>query len=158
MIEPFAVVIHACRRVKLAVGHKVLICGAGPVGIMAMLCAKAFGASKVCITDIDAAKLDLAKKLGADQTFHVDTKNFNDQEFAKKLQKEFGYPPDTTIECTGVESSNAHHICNDTNKMYVMFRHFNGYLCDQNRWEDLSAWLRADKSERSDEYCHDSRN
>ena len=107
MVEPFAVVVHACRRVKVAVGQNVLVCGAGPVGIMAMLCAKAFGADKVCITDIDPSKLDLAKRMGADNTFLVNPKNFNDQEFEKNLQKDFGCSPDTTIECTGVESSNA---------------------------------------------------
>ena len=109
MVEPFAVVVHACKRIQLSTGHNVLICGAGPVGLMAMLCAKAFGASKVCITDIDQNKLELAKKLGANQTFLVETKNFNDKEFAKKLEKEFGHPPDRCIECTGVETSNYNH-------------------------------------------------
>ena len=106
MVEPLAVVVHVCRRVKLQVGHKVLICGAGPIGLMAMLCAKAFGAIKVCITDIDPFKLELAKSLGADKTFLIDPNTFNDIEFAKNLVKEFGYSPDTTIECTGLESSN----------------------------------------------------
>ncbi len=72
---------------------------------MALICAKAFGATKVCITDINQSRLDLAKKVGADQTFHISIKGFNDKEFAKNLVKEFGYSPDRTIECTGAESS-----------------------------------------------------
>lgn len=124
MVEPFAVVVHACRRVKLEVGHKVLVCGAGPVGILAMLCAKAFGATKVCITDIDQSKLDLAKKMGADQTFLIDTKNFDDKKFAENLQKEFGYPPDITIECTGVESSNSKITFSENLLLFFNFKVF----------------------------------
>lgn len=106
MVEPFAVVVHACKRVNISPGHHVLVCGAGPVGLMAMLCAKAFGAAKVCITDLDQSKLDLAKKMGADQVFQIDPKTFNEKEFAKKLEKDFGHSPERCIECTGVESSN----------------------------------------------------
>ena len=105
MIEPFAVVVHACRRVKLNVGDNVLVCGAGPIGIMALLCAKAFGAHKVFITDINRSRLDLAKNMGADQTYLIDPKNFNERQFAQTLKKEMGDSPDTTLECSGVESS-----------------------------------------------------
>ncbi|XP_054165576.1 sorbitol dehydrogenase-like [Oppia nitens] len=104
MVEPFAVVVHACRRVSLKVGERVLVCGAGPVGIMAMLCSKAFGATKVCITDINKSRLDLAKSLGADQVFLIDVKDFNDEKFAQNMNKDFG-KIDKTIECSGVESS-----------------------------------------------------
>ncbi len=97
--------VHACRRVKLRVGHNVLVCGAGPVGIMSLLCAKAFGAAKVFITDINQSRLDLAKKMGADGTYCIDLKTFKDSEFAQFLCKEMGDSPDTTLECTGVESS-----------------------------------------------------
>lgn len=50
LIEPLSVGLHACRRARLAMGHKVMVCGAGPIGLCAMLSAKAFGAAAVCVT------------------------------------------------------------------------------------------------------------
>lgn len=50
LIEPLSVGLHACRRGRLSLGHRVLVCGAGPIGLCAMLSAKAFGAASVCVT------------------------------------------------------------------------------------------------------------
>jgi L-iditol 2-dehydrogenase len=105
MVEALAVVVHACRRVDVRAGQNVLICGAGPVGIMSFLCAKAFGAAKVFITDINNSRLDLAKKLGVDGVYRIDPKTFNDKEAANTIRELMGAAPDITIECSGVESS-----------------------------------------------------
>lgn len=105
MVEALAVVVHACRRVNVKVGHKVLVCGAGPVGLMAALCAKAFGASKVFITDINKSRLELAVKLGIDGIYCIDPKTFVDKQAAKTIVQEMGDSPDVTIECSGVGSS-----------------------------------------------------
>ena len=40
------------RRAGVALGKKVLICGAGPIGLVNVLTAKAMGASEVVVTDI----------------------------------------------------------------------------------------------------------
>ncbi|CAG2100457.1 unnamed protein product, partial [Medioppia subpectinata] len=105
MCEPLSVVIHAVRRIQLSVGHNVLVCGAGTIGLMSLLCAKAFGANKVYITDVCNSRLELAKKLGADQTYLIDSKLFNDTEMAKIIVNDMGDAPDVTLECTGVASS-----------------------------------------------------
>ena len=42
--------IHACRRAAVTLGHTVLVCGAGPIGLVSLLVAKAMGASKVVVT------------------------------------------------------------------------------------------------------------
>ena len=49
-MEPLSVGVHACRRVGVELGSKVLVCGAGPIGLVCMLTAKACGASEVIIT------------------------------------------------------------------------------------------------------------
>jgi len=105
MCEPFAVIVHACRRTNLAVGHNVLVCGAGTMGMMAFLCAKAFGANKVFITDVRKSRLELAEKLGADKTYLIDPKNFDDFEFAQQVIEDMGEAPDVTLECSGDEAS-----------------------------------------------------
>ena len=56
-MEPLSVAVHACRKGGVTLGSRVLVCGAGPVGIMCLLTAKAFGASAVEVTDIDEEKL-----------------------------------------------------------------------------------------------------
>ena len=105
LVEALAVVVHACRRVDIRVGHNVLVCGAGPVGIMAALSAKAFGANKVFVTDIVESRLNLAKKLGADGVYLIDPKTFDPKQAAKDIREQMGSPPEVTIECSGVESS-----------------------------------------------------
>ena len=50
LIEPLSVGIHACRRAGVTLGHTVLVCGAGPIGLVTLLVAKAMGASKVVVT------------------------------------------------------------------------------------------------------------
>lgn len=50
MAEPLSIAVHACNRVSITPGQFVLISGAGPMGLLTALAAKAFGARKVFIT------------------------------------------------------------------------------------------------------------
>lgn len=61
LMEPLSVAIHACRRGKVSLGHSVLVCGAGPIGLVTSVVAKAMGASKVIVT----GKIMLFTVLGA---------------------------------------------------------------------------------------------
>ena len=54
------------------------------------------------IADLDDGRLSMAKKLGADITIKIQSKD--GREVAKQIESEFG-ESDKTIECTGVESS-----------------------------------------------------
>lgn len=51
LIEPLAVAVYACQRASIAANFrpKVLVTGAGPIGILCALTAKAMGALDVCI-------------------------------------------------------------------------------------------------------------
>ncbi|MGX5769241.1 NAD(P)-dependent alcohol dehydrogenase [Microbacterium trichothecenolyticum] len=64
MLEPLSVGIWACRRADLRPGDRVLVSGAGPVGILAAQVARAFGASAVRLTDLSPYRLELAASLG----------------------------------------------------------------------------------------------
>ncbi|XP_076012028.1 sorbitol dehydrogenase [Genypterus blacodes] len=104
LIEPLSVGIHACRRAGVALGSTVLICGAGPIGLVCLLVAKAMGASQVVITDLAAERLAMAKELGAD--FQVTVKREDTpQNLATTVEGMLGAQPHITIECTGAESS-----------------------------------------------------
>ena len=49
MCEPLSVAIHACNRAGVKLGSHVLIMGAGPIGLMCLLAAKAAGATVTVI-------------------------------------------------------------------------------------------------------------
>ncbi|XP_054159347.1 sorbitol dehydrogenase-like [Oppia nitens] len=104
LIEPMAVAVHSCRRAKVSVGNSVLICGSGPIGLVNILVAKQFGATKIFITDINADRLKVAEKLGADKTILIDPK-LSDKENIDQVMKIIGKRVDASIECTGVESA-----------------------------------------------------
>ena len=68
LIEPLTVAAHAVlERVPLAAGDTVLVMGAGPVGLLHLLVARAAGAAEVIVAGVaaDAGRLELAKQLGA---------------------------------------------------------------------------------------------
>ncbi|KAJ8247814.1 hypothetical protein GJAV_G00250820, partial [Gymnothorax javanicus] len=104
LIEPLSVGIHSCRRAQVTVGCSVFICGAGPIGLVCLLVAKAMGASQVIISDLNVERLAIAKELGADFLLQVKRGDVP-MELAKRVEENLGRPPQATIECTGVESS-----------------------------------------------------
>eukprot|EP00794_Sanderia_malayensis_P000088 gene88-692_t len=73
LLEPLSVAVHSCNRAGIANGDHVLVCGAGPIGLMNLLTAKACGASKVAITDLDESRLKVAKEMGADHVILVES-------------------------------------------------------------------------------------
>ncbi|KRT82776.1 hypothetical protein AMK59_4469, partial [Oryctes borbonicus] len=104
VLEPLSVGVHGCKRAGVGVGSIVLVLGAGPIGLVTMLAAKAFGASTVLITDILQRRLDLAKEMGADHTLLVD-KNVSDEEIIKQVVEKLGGQPTISMDCSGAEQS-----------------------------------------------------
>ena len=49
LLEPLSVGVHACQRAGVTIGRNVLICGAGPIGLVSLLTAKAMGAARVIV-------------------------------------------------------------------------------------------------------------
>lgn len=70
LIEPFAISCHALSRTNIAKGSNLLLMGAGPIGLFALLRAKALGV-RVAIADMLDSRLALAKEYGADLTINV---------------------------------------------------------------------------------------
>jgi len=105
LMEPLAVGVHACTRAGVGLGKKVLICGAGPIGLVNLITAKAMGATEVVITDITQNRLDVAKSLGADHVYKVEM-GAKAEDMAEDIRKLLGGDGShVTIECSGVESS-----------------------------------------------------
>jgi len=67
LIEPFSISHHALSRCRVQPRDKALVVGAGPIGLFALLSAKAKGA-EVTVCDILAGRLEKARHFGADHT------------------------------------------------------------------------------------------
>ena len=69
--EPLAVCLHARNRVGDLKGQKVLVTGAGPIGLLCTALAAASGVSDLVVTDIQNAPLDIARIVGARSAINV---------------------------------------------------------------------------------------
>ena len=65
LIEPLSVCVWAAQKAEIKAGSRVLIAGAGPIGVIMAQVASAFGASEVIITDIAEDRRNFALKYGA---------------------------------------------------------------------------------------------
>jgi len=66
IIEPLAVVVHSMRFVALSLAETVAVFGAGPIGLMTVICLKLSGAGRVWCVEPVAARRELALQAGAD--------------------------------------------------------------------------------------------
>lgn len=109
LLEPLSVILHSLNTARLTLGRGVLICGAGPIGLIAATSARASGAHPIVITDLAPSRLAFAKEyIPSCETCLVDS-GVGVEENARRVRKFFGeeeyVAPDTVLECTGVESS-----------------------------------------------------
>ena len=70
IFDPFGNAVHTALSFD-CVGEDVLVTGAGPIGIMGAMVAKAAGARKVVITDVNPVRLDLARSMGIADAVNV---------------------------------------------------------------------------------------
>jgi len=94
------------ERSQLKLGDSLLICGAGPIGIMTLLSARAAGAEPIVITDLDANRLAFAKRVVPDVRIVLVDRGATAKNTARKIREiADGIIPRVALECTGVESS-----------------------------------------------------
>jgi L-iditol 2-dehydrogenase len=91
LIEPLSVGLWACRKAGLRGGDRVLITGAGPIGIVSMKVAIALGAAEVIVTDVYPERMEIARKQGATRVVNV----------AQEALASLGLDADVLIECSG---------------------------------------------------------
>lgn len=120
LAEPLSVVLHAYRRARMQPGARVLVLGAGAVGLLAAALAKASGATTVVVIDIEEEKLKFAKEMKwADETYllpkgprvsgaeslEVAKQNWEGLKASPVVQGVLGLEEgfDAVFECTGVE-------------------------------------------------------
>ncbi len=96
LIEPFSISQHAVSRAEIKSTDNVLVVGAGPIGLFALLAAKE-KCGRIAVADILDNRLSLAKEYGADGI--VNTKTASLQEFTEEFTGGQGF--DVCIEACG---------------------------------------------------------
>lgn len=107
MLEPLSVALYAVEKSGLRLGDPVLICGAGPIGLVTLLCARAAGAHPIIITDLEAGRLSAAQKfVPSCKTFLIpQSGNQTPEDIAANIVQDLGIEPSVAIECTGSQPS-----------------------------------------------------
>ncbi|KAF0314601.1 Sorbitol dehydrogenase [Amphibalanus amphitrite] len=105
LMEPLSVGVHACRRAGVTAGHRVLVCGAGPIGLVSLLAARALGAVEVVGDGRDGRPDWSWPPSWAPSTRCWSTRATRRQLAERVAALLGGHQPDVTIECSGAEPS-----------------------------------------------------
>jgi len=101
LTEPLACVLHGLEKAHIKLGDTIAIIGAGPVGLLHLITAKKMGAGKIIISDMIDERLQLASRLGADET--INARQEDTVENTKELTE--GYGADIVIEAIGLPAT-----------------------------------------------------
>lgn len=90
MAEPVSVGVWASRKAGVRAGDRVLVTGAGPIGLLVAQVARASGGVSVTVTDVSDYRLDVARQLGFETAHAMDP-----------IADEF----DVLLECSGAAAA-----------------------------------------------------
>ena len=97
LVDPIAVAYHAVLQADTKVGQSAVVLGAGTIGLSTMMALKSVGAYPIFCTDVVQQKLDMAKRLGATETYLA-----NQEDYCNQMLKQLdGDGFDVVIETAG---------------------------------------------------------
>jgi len=96
LMEPFAVALHAVKRAGSVSGRRVLVTGAGAIGLLTALTARAYGAAPVAISDLVRERRAKAEELGIDAVLDPSA-----ADFAERARDLSGDGFDVVLEASG---------------------------------------------------------
>ena len=100
LVEPLAIGLHACNMGGVKLGQTVAILGAGCIGLVTLLAAKAYGATQIIVGDVLEKRLNKARELGAVAI------NTAEEDFAAKVMElTGGRGADVCIDCAGFSAT-----------------------------------------------------
>lgn len=103
LVEPTAVAFNGVRMAEVSPRDEVAIFGDGPIGLLLLQVARAFGAARVTVVGATPHRLDLATALGADAVVNVT----EEDPVAHLVQSRGGQGPQVAIEATGIPDAAA---------------------------------------------------
>lgn len=99
LVEPFAVAVHAVRRVQAVQGQRALVVGGGPIGQSVTLALQMAGIDDVMVSEVDANRRNLIEQLGGHA---VDPRV---APLAEQVGEYFGGLADVTVDAVGITAS-----------------------------------------------------
>jgi L-iditol 2-dehydrogenase len=100
LCEPFAIGVYSVKQGKMPRNARIVVLGAGPIGLSCMAAAKAKGIKAIYVTDKLDYRLEIAKKAG-----NVWVGNPLKQDIADTILKQEPLGVDTVYECAGEQST-----------------------------------------------------
>ncbi|NWF92790.1 MAG: alcohol dehydrogenase catalytic domain-containing protein [Syntrophaceae bacterium] len=97
LVELYSIGVHSTRRAMIEPGDRVVILGAGRLGLSVLEVIRQTGASWVCSVDILENRLEIAKRLGADLTINA----LKEDPCERILSITSGFGVDRVIETVG---------------------------------------------------------
>jgi len=97
LVELYSLGVHSARKAMIEPGDRVVILGAGRLGLAVLEVIKQTAASWVCAVDILDNRLEIARKMGADLTINAAAED----PVEKILEQTGGLGVDRVIECVG---------------------------------------------------------
>jgi len=98
LMEPLAVAYRGVNHAGDLTGKSVFLAGTGTIGLLALACVKMKGASTIFVSDMDDARLKVAKSLGADITINPSREDLKQI----VLDNTAGMGVDVGIEAVGI--------------------------------------------------------
>ncbi len=95
LAEPLSVALHGVVRAGMTPGARVLVFGAGPIGLGTVFWARRLGAGRVGVVDLDRWQEERARTMGATAFFTAS------DNLAEEVDAELGGKPDIVFECVG---------------------------------------------------------
>lgn len=116
MFEPSTVALHGLLQNDYQGGQCVAILGGGTIGMFTMQWAKIFGSKKVVVFDISDERLELAKRLGADEVVNTTKEDYMKTAMELTGNKGYGYVFETagqvpTMHMAFELAANKAHVC-----------------------------------------------
>jgi L-gulonate 5-dehydrogenase len=97
LVELYSLGVHSARKAMIEPGDRVVILGAGRLGLAVLEVIKQTAASWVCAVDVLDNRLEIARKMGADLTINAAAED----PVEKILEQTDGLGVDRVIECVG---------------------------------------------------------
>ncbi len=101
LTEPMAVALHAVKRADVRLGDKVVVIGAGAIGIFVAAICRYMGAAQVVVSDFSEFRLAVAGQMGATRTVCASKENLEEAISGMSDGKGF----DKAFECVGMEQT-----------------------------------------------------
>ncbi len=100
LVEPLTVSLHAVRLSSIKLGDRVLVIGAGPIGLLVQQCAALSGAGDIFVSETNLARRKVASLLGADVV--IDPMQ---EKVIEEITRKTGVGVDLAFECAGAHAT-----------------------------------------------------